>query len=128
MRCAANNTWSFAHPILAWEVTRPEKKRTSVNAIWPNGLETAQGEKTRGVQNRTEHRPPGFRAHLHLSNFVANYRISYRPGGIVAEGNVGLPSIVSGSINSVRVPSGSKKLAMRLRLIPTWTSSGRRYI
>ena len=48
----------------------------------------------------------------------------YRGGGSVEDG-AGWPSIVFGSISSMRVPSGSNRLICRLRLMPVRTSIGR---
>ena len=63
-------------------------------------------------QSRSAFANPGMRRPLHL--WITAYC-----GGCAFEGGVGLPSIVSGSMISILVPSGSKRLACRLRLIPT---------
>jgi hypothetical protein len=45
-------------------------------------------------------------------------------GGGAVEGGTGFPSAVLGSINSMRVPSGSNRFACRFPLIPIFISMG----
>src|SRR5262245_43461166 len=54
-------------------------------------------------------------------------RLAWTPdhlGGGAVDHGAGVPSTVTGSINSTRVPSGSKRLSCRLRLIPVLISIG----
>jgi hypothetical protein len=59
-----------------------------------------------------------------IGEFQSKSRGGLYPGGSAVDGGAGLPSTVLGSINSVRVPSGSKRFACRLRLIPTCSTIG----
>src|SRR5712692_3431179 len=45
-------------------------------------------------------------------------------GGGAIDGGTGFPSAVFGSINSIRVPSGSKRFACRFPFLPTLISIG----
>ena len=54
----------------------------------------------------------------------SNVPLAYLIGGGAMDGGTGFPSTVFGSINSIRVPSGSKRFAWRLPFLPTFISIG----
>lgn len=57
----------------------------------------------------------------HRSRFGADssLQLALECGGAAVEDGAGFPSTVSGSINSILVPSGSYRLICRLRFTPT---------
>src|SRR5262249_46145794 len=55
----------------------------------------------------------------------ASIALHHAPGGGAVDDGTGLPSTVLGSINSTRVPSGSKRLACRLPFLPMFMVFGR---